>query len=81
MTTMTSAIDRLAAAVAAYPPGPDLPPDHPATRELREIGEQLPAAGGIDAMRDALIKADPGRTGDVARRVNRIWTGIAGWYG
>lgn len=65
----------LAAVVAAYPVGPDLP----ATRELREIGEQLAVAGGIEAMRDALIEAAPGRPGEAARRINRIWTAIGGW--
>lgn len=74
-------IHRLAAAVKAYPPGLDLPADPPATRELREIGEQLAAAGGLEAMRDALIAADPTRTGAVGRRVNRFWEGIAGWQG
>ena len=74
-------IGALSAAVAAYPSGPDLPADHPATRELRHIGEQLATQGGIEALRDAIVAADPDRTGEVGRRVNRIWSGIAGWQG
>ena len=61
--------DRLAAAVAACP---DLPADHPATRELRQLGEQLAAQGGMEAMRDPLVASDFGRTGEAGRRVNRI---------
>lgn len=70
---------QLRAAVAAYPVGPDLPDDHPATIELRRLGEAIAALGGMTALRDTVLAADPERDGIVGRRVNKIWHGLAGW--